>query len=231
MLINPNNIIIIAKNTVMKKFNIPYLEALNSIEIESVANILENSGYRDTIEIVNWPEQFNYRPITNFYFARSNQSVFIKYSVRGNILKAVYTVDQEPVHEDSCVEFFCKLPDNDYYTNFEFNCIGTCSASKRKGRSEDVQMFNSAEMQTIKRLPTIARKAFKELSGMFEWELTVEIPFALIGIDPDNLPEKLLANFYKCADDTVSPHFVSWNAVKTENPDFHRPEFFGELWF
>ncbi len=215
----------------MKKFTIPYLESLNSADMDSVVGILENSGFRDTIDIINWPEQFNYRPITNFYFARSNKSIFIKFDVRGNVLKAVYSLDQEAVHEDSCVEFFCKLPENDYYTNFEFNCIGTCSASKRKGRSEDVQMFEPAEMQTIKRLPSIARKAFKGLSGMFEWELTVEIPFALMGVDSENLPEKLQANFYKCADDTESPHFISWSPVKTENPDFHRPEFFGELWF
>ena len=215
----------------MKKFTIPYLEVLNSAEMDSVAVILENAAYRDTIDSVNWPDQFNYRPISNFYFARSNQSVFIKFNVRGNVLKAVYLEDQQAVHEDSCVEFFCKLPDNDYYTNFEFNCIGTCSASKRKGRSEDVVMFDAGEMLSIKRLPSIARKAFKELSGIFEWDLTVQIPFELMGVDPENLPDKLLANFYKCADDTDSKHYVSWNAIKTEKPDFHRPEFFGELIF
>ena len=26
----------------------------------------------------------------------------------------------------------------------------------------------------------------------------------------DNLPEKIMGNFYKCADDTEFPHFVSW---------------------
>jgi hypothetical protein len=215
----------------MKKFTIPYLESLNSADMASAAGILEASGSPDIIDTVNWPKQYNYRPITNFYLARSNQSIFIKFNVRGNVLKAVYSLDQKSVHEDSCVEFFCKLPENNYYTNFEFNCIGTCSASKRKGRYDDVVMFDTDEMQTIKRLPSIARKAFKELSGYFEWDLTVEIPFALIGIDPENLPEKLFANFYKCADDTDSPHFVSWSPVKTENPDFHRPEFFGELLF
>jgi len=146
-------------------------------------------------------------------------------------LKAVYSTDQSPVHEDSCVEFFCRLPENDFYTNFEFNCIGTCSASKRRARKTEVVPFNVSEMQTIKRFPSIGTKSFNELQGIFEWELTVEIPFKLIGIDPLNLPEKLWANFYKCADATDSPHYVSWNPVKTEKPDFHQPEFFGELYF
>ena len=36
-------------------------------------------------------------------------------------------------------------------------------------------------------------------------------------------------NFYKCGDETDYPHFGMWNPVGTEKPDFHRPEYFGEL--
>jgi hypothetical protein len=39
----------------------------------------------------------------------------------------------------------------------------------------------------------------------------------------------LRANFYKCADNTRIPHYVSWNPIEVASPDFHRPEFFGEL--
>ena len=39
------------------------------------------------------------------------------------------------------------------------------------------------------------------------------------------------ANFYKCGDDTTKPHYISWNPVKSINPDFHRPEHFGILNF
>ena len=39
------------------------------------------------------------------------------------------------------------------------------------------------------------------------------------------------ANFYKCGDLTVHPHFLSWNPVTSEQPDFHRPCDFGELYF
>lgn len=219
------------KNKGMKSIEIPYLQTLNNIGIDAVGNILEDSGKRDTIESVNWSDLFPYKPITFFNIARSDNSIFIKFYVRGNLLKAVYSTDQSPVHEDSCVEFFCRLPGNDFYTNFEFNCIGTCSASKRRARKTEVVPFNVSEMQTIKRFPSIGTKSFNELQGIFEWELTVEIPFKLIGIDPLNLPEKLWANFYKCADATDSPHYVSWNPVKTEKPDFHQPEFFGELYF
>ena len=219
------------KKANMNKIKIPYLEKLDDTDVISAADTLDLWGEKGTIESVNWPHLYNYKPITLFCIARSKTSIFIKFDVRGNLLKAVYAKDQEPVHEDSCVEFFCKLPESEYYCNFEFNCIGTCSAGKRKARKEDVTHFKTDEMLTIKRFPSIGRRAFNEMQGIFEWELTVEIPFALIGIDPMNLPEKLLGNFYKCADDTDSKHYVSWNAIKTEKPDFHRPEFFGELIF
>ena len=215
----------------MKSLIIHYIEALNDIDIELARDILDDFGVLDTIEILNWSALYPYRPITQFNIARSNKSIFIKYSVRGSMLRAIYSNDQDPVHDDSCVEFFCQPVGSETYTNFEFNCIGTCSASRRKSRYEDVVPFSTEEMQSIKRYPSIGRRAFNEMEGMFEWELTVEIPFNLIGIDPQNLPEKISGNFYKCADGTDSKHFVTWSPVKTEKPDFHCPEFFGELYF
>jgi len=69
------------------------------------------------------------------------------------------------------------------------------------------------------------------LQGNFEWYLTVEIPFQLMGVDTVARPETIRANFYKCADGTDSPHYVSWNPIQTESPDFHCPEYFGEMIF
>jgi len=215
----------------MKHIHIPYIEGLNNVDIESSGDLLEEAGQNDTIEILNWPNEYPYKPITFFIIGRSNSSIFIKFSVRGTMLRAIYSNDQDPVYQDSCVEFFCMPVGADKYTNFEFNCIGTCSASSRKSRNDDVVPFSKEEMQTIKRYPSIGRRAFNEMEGMFEWELTVEIPFKFMGIDSENLPQKILGNFYKCADGTDSPHFISWSPIQTDKPDFHRPEFFGELSF
>jgi len=215
----------------MKSLIIRYIEDLNDIDIESARDILDDFGVLDTIEILNWVKEYPYRPITQFNIARSKDSIFIKFSVRGSMLRAIYSNDMDPVHEDSCVEFFCMPLGADKYTNFEFNCIGTCSATTRKNRTDEVVPFTKEELNSIKRYPSIGRRAFNEMEGMFEWELTVKIPFDLMGIDPLNIPEKIIGNFYKCADGTDSPHFVTWSPVKTDVPDFHRPEFFGELYF
>jgi len=213
----------------MKSIQVPYISALNDIEIEKAADLLDDEGKKDMIEVLNWPDLYNYKPITYFWIARSSDSFFIKYSVKGTMLKAIYSKDQQPVNEDSCVEFFCKIPGNEKYMNFEFNCIGTCKASKRKARNVDVTPFSKEELGMIKRYPSLGRRAFNEMEGMFEWELTVKIPMRIMGINPENLPEKIMGNFYKCADGTDSMHYVTWSPVNTERPDFHRPELFGEL--
>ncbi len=214
----------------MRHLDIEHIESLNNIDIQSAAEVLDEFGKNNAVDVLNWSDSFPYRPITLFIIARSYDAIFIKYSVRGSMLRAIYSNDHDPVYQDSCVEFFCKIPENDYYTNFEFNCIGTCQAARRKSRKDNVIPFPMDDMKRIERYPSIGRRAFKEMEGMFEWELTVKIPFDLIGIDPKNLPEKLLGNFYKCADGTDSPHYVSWSPILTEKPDFHRPEFFGELY-
>lgn len=211
----------------MKRIKVPYFSDLNVNRLSDMAILLSEIGASDMVEKVNWVKEFPYKPLTEFNILRTDKSLFIRYFVRGNMLKAVYSQDQSPVYKDSCVEFFCQVPGSDFYYNFEFNCIGTCSAARRKGRNEGVERLNEEELQQINRFSSIGRKVFKEMQGLFEWELTVEIPLSIIGIDAALMPTHILGNFYKCADDTVSPHYVSWNAINTEKPDFHRPDFFG----
>ncbi len=59
------------------------------------------------------------------------------------------------------------------------------------------------------------------------------IPFNIIkavyGNDVLAPGDKISAAFYKCGDNTGRPHYGSWKAIAAESPDFHRPEFFGEL--
>jgi hypothetical protein len=42
---------------------------------------------------------------------------------------------------------------------------------------------------------------------------------------------KCKANFYKCGDELSQPHYLSWNNIKSGKPNFHLPEFFGEINF
>jgi hypothetical protein len=214
----------------MKSTKLKYVPELNSMEIKAAADYFEHNNTFEYVDTLNWPKEFSYKPDCQFKIARSASSIFIHFKVREKDVRALYAMDQQPVWEDSCVEFFCKLPEQNFYYNFEFNCIGTCVSSQRESRDKNVIPFPIEKMKSIKRFASLGNNNFGEKKGDFEWTLTVEIPFNFIGIHLDHLPVKLLANFYKCGDGTSVPHYLSWNKISTAHPDFHRPEFFGEIY-
>ena len=69
--------------------------------------------------------------------------------------------------------------------------------------------------------------------GNIHWELLLIIPVDIfIYHELDSLRSKFCrANFYKCGDKLPEPHFISWSAIHSPEPDFHLPDFFGELYF
>lgn len=213
----------------MKKLKVPYLATLDVLDLSSVGFLMENKAQRESIDTINWVE-YPYKPIVAFDIARSDSNLYIRYFVKGNSLKALYDLDGSPVYTDSCVEFFMKRVDDRNYYNFEFNCIGTCDASYRQSRDVK-QSLTPEEYASIRRYSSLEHHTFIEKLGVYSWELVVAIPFRLMGLDPDNLPEKILGNFYKCADDTEFPHFVSWSPIGMPAPNFHCPDFFGEIIF
>ena len=182
------------------------------------------------IDKVNWPESFPEKPEVKVEVRNSHEYLFLNYRVKGEQLRAVTTEDQGPVWEDSCVEFFCQVPGDEHYMNFETNCIGAMVGSRRKGRAEDVQPFAPEQMAQIERRCTYPREVIEERDGLFEWTVELKIPLKLIfGDKPVSFPQILRANFYKCADKTKKPHFLSWQPIPLPRPDFHCPQFFGEI--
>ncbi len=179
---------------------------------------------------VNWRDRFPYCPETRVEVTNDHEFLYLHFYVRGAQLRAVTTDDQGPVWEDSCVEFFCQVPGDKHYMNFEANCIGAMVASRRLGRTEEVSPLTADEMALIRRRCTCPREAVPEQDGLFEWEVELDIPLRLIFREHAPVfPQLLRANFYKCGDKTKLPHFVSWQPVLVPDPDFHRPEYFGVI--
>ena len=224
--INNNNSL---NQTNMKTLKVPYVPALDGLELSEVAGRMETDALRQSIDVINWKE-YPYRPIVAFDIARSDKELFLHYFVRGLSLRAMAGKDGEFVHTDSCVEFFMRPGEDMNYANIEFNCIGTCNASRGTGRHGRIP-FTPDEYKKIRRYTTVQPETFAEKTGIFTWELTAAIPLELIGLDASNLPKKVRGNFYKCADETAHPHFVTWNPINLPAPDYHCPEFFGEITF
>lgn len=192
---------------------------------------LSKNGTFEYIDMLNWPADYPYKPQVKFKLLSSDRSLFIQFQVQEENIRAIYGKDQDPVWQDSCVEFFCQFPGQAGYYNFEFNCIGTCLASKRKSRNEDIVSVPKALMQKINRLSSLGTKTFDEKSGNFEWTLTVEIPAEVFGLSDFDEIDVMKANFYKCGDETRVPHYLSWNLIVSPTPNFHLPEYFGEVKF
>lgn len=212
----------------MQKIKIDFLPALDSLNLDEAGNYLEKNSTANYINNVNWPANYPYKPESEFCIARNSDAFLIHFTVKEKYVKATYLNDQEDVWQDSCVEFFVNIPGDAKYKNFEFNCIGTCLASSRKSRKEDVVPLSAEDMSKIQRHATL-KKTAQDIHELTEWKLTVKIPFSVIGIKDITTIQELRANFYKCGDETPAPHYLSWNPIKTEQPDFHCPEFFGTI--
>jgi hypothetical protein len=213
----------------MKTLKVPYVPALDGLELKQAAECMETEALRLSVDVINWAA-YAYRPVTVADIARGETALYLHYFVRGLSLRAMADEDGEFVHTDSCVEFFMRRGEAPDYTNFEFNCIGTCLAARGRNRHERTP-FTSAEYKRIRRYTTVQREAFAEKTGIHAWELTVAIPFELMGLDAAALPDAIRGNFYKCADATAHPHYVTWNPVDRPAPDYHCPEHFGEIRF
>jgi hypothetical protein len=213
----------------MKTLKVPFLPSLDGQDMIDIAALMELNATRESIDVLNWRETFPYKPIVAFDIARGKDDLYIHYFVKGLSLRAVSDTDGRSVHLDSCVEFFMRKDGEMNYINFEFNCIGTCYACRHETRTISVPL-TPEEFRSIRRYTTIQREAFEEEKGIFAWELTIAIPFELMKIDANNLPEKIYGNFYKCADRTENPHYVTWSPIDLPRPNYHCPEFFAEIY-
>lgn len=184
----------------------------------------------NAVDNVNWPSDYPYKPDFKLAVAHDGKNIFIHYKVSEKTSRAAADMDCGPVWEDSCVEFFFAPDENGYY-NFECTCIGKLLIAYGADRHERQQSPREA-LEMVGRWASIGTEPFAE-KPCGPWEVALAIPVSALFRheihDLDNLVAK--ANFYKCGDLLSTPHFISWAPIKTETPDFHRPEFFAELEF
>lgn len=138
------------------------------------------------------------------------------------------------VWEDSCMEFFI-CPSDDLaagYFNFETNYAPAILLYYGKDRDNRVPV--DVEKWPTERLGLVRADGI-DAFGRKYWKLSYHIPFALLeeysGVAlGDGSP--IRANLFRCgANDQIS-HYGVWSPIDTEKhpkPDFHRPEYFGEM--
>lgn len=156
------------------------------------------------------------------------QNLYVHQRAWEKEIRATHTGELQQVCEDSCMEFFFAPGSGEdlRYFNVEINPNGCIHLGFRRNRQDAVQVV----------LKNMARQMAVRAERMEDgWELFYQIPLSLIQLFyPGYRWEKgttMRANCYKCGDLTAHPHFLAWNPVTSETPDFHRPGDFGTLYF
>ena len=160
-------------------------------------------------------------PASRAQAAWSEETLWVRLESLSAPTRAENTEPDSAVWEDSCLEFFFSA-DGVTYINLEANARGALRASIGQDR-RDRRLLRELDVP----LPEA-----ETACGPDSWALTLAIPAALLerllGVRPAS-GLCLRGNFYSCGDKTPAPHYAAWNEVETASPDFHRPEFFGEL--
>ena len=194
---------------------------------------IQSSGISYTpITHVNWPEAYPYKPKVEFAAAHTGDALLLHYRVEEQSVRAVARQDHEHIWEDTCVEFFYMPAADGLYYNVECNCTGKLLVAVGRDRNER-KPAPAEVMQHIERWASLGSEPFETRQEPTKWELALRLPVTTFFLHQFDSFDGLMAtgNLYKCGDLLPVPHFISWNPITTENPDFHRPEFFGQIQF
>ncbi len=141
------------------------------------------------------------------------------------------------VWEDSCVEFFF-APDGAFplrYFNLEINCMGVPLMRYNRVPRKDSEKLKVADIRQIEIGHSIKDNIEGEITDTITWTVEYRLPLDILTTYSEiTYPRKGItwrANFYKIADKSTNPHYITWASITNSNVDFHQPEFFGEIEF
>jgi len=212
----------------MKHLSVPFIFVNNDAPVNDLSRELDIIQ-KNSIKTAPW-SAYTYKPEVFFAIAYSENCLCLKYYVSEKLVRAIYANPNDPVYKDSCVELFISFEDEKEYYNFEFNCAGTCLLGFGKERAG--RKLLPEEVIGLIRHQALLKPAGSQDANI-DWELTLIIPLKAFHYHQIKTlkGKRCRVNFYKCGDDLPEPHFLAWNNIKTEQPDFHRPEYFGSMEF
>jgi len=192
----------------------------------------------EAIELKNFMgDKSEHFPQVEAKLVYDNNFLYVIFKVKDRYVKAVNTEYDSSVFQDSCVEFFF-TPSNNIgqgYFNAEINCCGTMLLRHQKARGVETIVILETDAKKFEIFSTFKGKVEPEITKPMEWVVEYKIPYKILEkYAPVIKPAagvQWQANFYKCADKTSKPHWLTWNKVELPQPNFHRPEFFGILEF
>ncbi len=206
------------------------------IKVGNEPESITNSNFWENINPLRiqqylWLEN-GYKPKTEAKVCYSERNLFVNFKVYENEVTAKYERINDPVHKDSCVEFFVNLfpTKTEKYFNFEINPLGTIHVgfgalgNRKKLTKVDIKMI---EINSSLKTPIVG------IYGNTYWEVYYKIPISLFEQHYELIfnAENAKGNFYKCGDESKYEHYGVWNNVDSTKPNFHLPQYFGDLVF
>ena len=243
-----------SKTLKVKKIALPKTESLKALEHAMDSAAIEYNN----IDVTNWADYPYPTASVKVRIAYTDNAICLQYSVKEPYIKATSKEDAGSApYKDSCVEFFV-IPDNTHYYNLEQNCIGVgtfAGGAERTNRTKYTQeildkiqrhstipaeLFAQKDIWSAEEIRNITDKNLLNIlpcnllqGDLICWQLDIILPVELFTLkEVGNLQGKTItANFYKCGDDMPVRHYLSWNPIGLERPNFHTPQFFGKLIF
>jgi hypothetical protein len=170
-------------------------------------------------------------PHTRVKVRYDEENIFVIFNVSDKYVKAVEKKINGKVWQDSCVEFFFSPgPDTERgYFNFEANCKGVFLFKYHTDNLQTTGFVKQEDYEKIRISHSLERCAEEEIKEEVEWQLEFSIPFSILSnymqVEQPGPGVSWRANFYKCADKTSHPHWLTWAFVDHPTPKFHLPEF------
>ena len=178
-----------------------------------------------------------FRPVVKVKMMYSNENIYVIFKVEDRFIRCVTKDVNGPVCEDSAVEFFFS-PDEgapEKYFNFETNCGGTPLMFYNIVPRKDFKILDPADIHQIEIAHSLPQIINPEIERSVTWTIEYRIPLRLLkkyaNVTQPKPGSTWKANFYKCADKTSNPHYLTWAHINNDKPDFHLPQFFGDLKF
>jgi len=177
-------------------------------------------------------------PKTQVKLLYDDLSIYVIFRVEDRYVRAVAEKHHDPVSKDSCVEFFF-VPGTDLdagYFNLEMNCAGILLLNFQTVPRQNSIHLDAADVERVELAHSMPGPVVDEIAEPTTWTVEYRLPIDILSkyCPTAKRPAPGVtwrANFYKCADDTSHPHWLTWSPVENPAPDFHKPPYFGRLLF
>ncbi len=226
------------KNQTMKKdseYKVARLE--KSITINADWNKSEWQNV-EALQLENFMgEAPKFKPGVKVKMMYDDNNLYVIFRVEDHYVRCVVKEINGPVYEDACVEFFFSPDKNSplKYFNLETNCGGTALMFYNRIPRKDYKILQPEDIRTIEIAHSMPEIVDPEITQPIIWTLEYRLPIALLKkyatVSQPAPGVVWKGNCYKIGDKTSNPHYQTWSLVDQAEPDFHLPQFFGNLIF